>query len=62
MFWDQTQALNPLADLNLRCEDYPEEPLPCGDSMLHAIERIFPFIVAKQGFRTSVSHIPGLSR
>lgn len=62
MFWARTQALKPLADLHLRWEDYPEEPLPYDGSMLHAIERLLPFVAAKQGFRSVVSHVPGLCR
>jgi len=62
MFWARTQALKPLADINLRWEDYPEEPLPYDGSMLHAIERILPLVAESAGFRTAVTHVPGLYR
>jgi len=62
MFWDQTQALNPLADLTLRWEGYPEEPLPHDGSMLYAIERILLFVAESVGFRTAVTHAKGVFR
>jgi glycosyltransferase involved in cell wall biosynthesis len=62
MFWARTQALKPLVDLNLQWEDYPEEPLPYDGSMLHAMERILPFVTKGSGFRTVVSHSSGIHR
>lgn len=63
MFWARTEALRPLADLNLQWEDYPEEPLPAQDgTMLHAIERLVPFVAEHRGYRCAVTNVPGLSR
>ncbi|MFZ4775461.1 MAG: rhamnan synthesis F family protein [Terrimicrobiaceae bacterium] len=62
MFWARAEALKPLVDLNLKWDDYPEEPLPYDGSMLHAMERILPFVAKSAGFRTAVSHTPGISR
>ena len=50
MFWARTKALAPLIELNLRYEDFPEEPLPIDGTMLHALERLLPLITEKAGF------------
>jgi glycosyltransferase involved in cell wall biosynthesis len=50
MFWGRAKALTPLIELNLRFEDIPEEPLPIDGTMLHALERLLPFIAEKAGF------------
>lgn len=50
MFWGRTNALAPLMELNIRYEDLPEEPVPIDGTMLHALERLLPFIAEKAGF------------
>jgi lipopolysaccharide biosynthesis protein len=50
MFWSRTKALVPLMELNLRYQDFPEEPLSIDGTMLHALERLLPFIAEKAGF------------
>jgi len=62
MFWARSEALKPLLNLNLQWEDYPEEPLPIDGSMLHAIERLFGIIPEQIGYRTMLTHVPGLRR
>jgi lipopolysaccharide biosynthesis protein len=62
MFWARTAALNPLFDLGLRWEDYPEEPISQDGSILHGIERLFGIIPEQIGFRTLLTHVPGLIR
>ncbi len=62
MFWARPQALKPLFDVRLKWEDYPEEPLPIDGSMLHAVERLLPFIVEKAGFSRMVTYAPGVTR
>jgi len=62
MFWARTAALKPLLELGLTWDDYPAEPLPHDGSLLHAIERILPFVVQKGGFRTVVTNVPGITR
>ncbi|MEZ2354071.1 rhamnan synthesis F family protein [Caballeronia sp. RCC_10] len=62
MFWAKTDALRPLFDLRLGWQDYPAEPLPYDGSMLHALERLLPFVVAKQGYRIAASNVSGVSR
>jgi len=62
MFWARTAALKPLIDLNLKWEDYPEEPVSIDGSMLHAMERIFGILPGVLGFRTVVTKVEGVMR
>jgi lipopolysaccharide biosynthesis protein len=62
MFWARVEALRPLFDLRLEWQDYPAEPLPYDGSILHALERILPFVTAKQGFRSVLTNVPGITR
>ncbi|SAL59052.1 rhamnan synthesis F family protein [Caballeronia humi] len=62
MFWTKVNALRPLFDLRLGWGDYPVEPLPYDGSTLHALERLLPFVVAKQGYRFATSNVSGVSR
>ena len=62
MFWARKGALTPLYDLKLSWNDYPREPLNYDGTVLHAIERLLPFVAESQGFRYGLTHIPGVSR
>lgn len=62
MFWARVDALRPLFDLGLNWQDYPVEPLPYDGSILHALERLLPFVVEKQGFRWVLTNVPGITR
>jgi lipopolysaccharide biosynthesis protein len=62
MFWARPQALEPLLSLNLRWEDYPEEPIGYDGTMLHAIERLLPLIAHVAGYRYAVTNVPGVTR
>ena len=62
MFWARPAALAPLLDLGLDWSDYPAEPLPYDGSMLHAIERLLPIVVAHTGYRRAAVHVPGSTR
>jgi len=62
MFWARTEALRPLLDAGLEWEEYPAEPLPIDGTMLHALERLVPFVVADGGFRYAKSEVPGVTR
>ena len=62
MFWARTTALKPLFDLGLAWDDYPSEPVPYDGSLLHALERILPFVTENTGFRNAVTHVPGFTR
>jgi glycosyltransferase involved in cell wall biosynthesis len=59
MFWARPSALAPLLDLNLTWEDYPPEPLPNDGSLLHALERILPYVVRHAGLSVASVRVPG---
>ena len=51
MFWFRPKALQPLFDLGLRPEDFPEgKYFHRNGTLAHAIERLFVLIAGKQGF------------
>jgi lipopolysaccharide biosynthesis protein len=62
MFWSRTAALKPIADLQLRWEDYPEEPLPYDGSLLHALERLIALALPSGGWKIAATNIRGVSR
>jgi lipopolysaccharide biosynthesis protein len=62
MFWARTAALKPLIDLNLKWEDYPEEPVAIDGTILHAMERIFGILPGLAGYRTVVTRVEGIAR
>ncbi|MDQ3039800.1 MAG: glycosyltransferase [Pseudomonadota bacterium] len=62
MFWARVDAIRPLLELGLGWEDYPVEPLPYDGSMLHALERLFPFVVSEQGGRCLLTNATGVTR
>ncbi|MFC4165745.1 rhamnan synthesis F family protein [Teichococcus aestuarii] len=61
MFWARPAALRPLLALDLGWEDYPEEPLPYDGTMLHALERLMPFVARHAGFTVGGLRAPGTS-
>ena len=61
MFWARSMALRPLFDLQLAWSDYPKEPIAIDGTILHAIERILPFVASRAGFRYATSHLPGVT-
>lgn len=50
VFWCRTSALIKLFDYEWEYSDFPEEPLPADGTLLHAIERIYPFVAQDAGF------------
>ncbi|SDP58441.1 rhamnan synthesis F family protein [Desulforhopalus singaporensis] len=62
MFWARTDAIMPLFQQNFTWDCYPREPLPYDGTMLHALERILPFVVKQTGYRSVVTHVPGVTR
>lgn len=50
MFWCRSVAIKPLLDMNWRYEDFPEEPLASDGTLLHAVERILPYVCKKAGY------------
>jgi lipopolysaccharide biosynthesis protein len=61
MFWARSQALTPFLQLGLDWSHYPDEPLARDGTILHAIERLFPFAAAEKGYSFATTHIPGIS-
>ena len=54
-FWIRTKALAPLYNKNWTYDDFPEEPFRMTDgSVLHAIERIYPFCAAHAGYYSAL--------
>lgn len=50
-FWFRSTALQKLFDHGFRYEDFPEEPCRENDgTIMHAIERIYPFVAQDAGF------------
>lgn len=62
MFWAKPAALAPLVGLGLEWDDYPAEPLGYDGTVLHAIERLVPLVVASRGYRCALTHVPGVTR
>lgn len=62
MFWARVEALRPLLELGLDWDNYPGEPLPYDGTMLHALERLLPFVAADQELRSVLTNVAGVSR
>ncbi len=62
MFWARTEALKPLLIHGFTWDDFPEEPLPYDGTMLHALERLLPFVAKKTGYHVAMTHVPGITR
>ena len=62
MFWARVDALRPLLESGLQWQDYPPEPLPYDGSMLHAMERLLPFLAQSRGSRCVLTHVEGVTR
>jgi glycosyltransferase involved in cell wall biosynthesis len=62
MFWARVSAIKPLFDLKLDWMDYPSEPLPYDGTLLHAIERIFPFVIKSSGYRVVTTYVSDITR
>ena len=62
MFWSRPRLLAPLVNLRLTWDDYPEEPIPNDGTILHALERLLPFLATREGLDWAAVHIPGVNR
>jgi len=62
MFWARCDAIRPLFDAGFRWEEYPEEPVPIDGTMLHALERLTPFVASERGYRYAMTAVPGITR
>ena len=49
MFWARSKAVHQIIELDIN-ESCPEEPLPAGGTILHAIERTWKFITEYNGY------------
>jgi lipopolysaccharide biosynthesis protein len=61
MFWARKDAVAPLFGLNLGWDDYPEEPVPIDGTILHALERLLPFVANHAGYQYATTYIPGMT-
>lgn len=52
MMWYRPKALKPLFDLNLKYEDFPEEPIGVGGTLAHAVERLPPLVALGTGYHS----------
>lgn len=50
MFWFRPKALKYLIEMDWEYEDFPEEPLPLDGSLIHIIERAYPFFAQNEGY------------
>lgn len=62
MFWARRGALSRLYQLHLNWDDLPDEPLGYDGTLLHAIERMLPFITQQANLGLATTHVPGLTR
>ena len=62
MFWARSTAINDFVKLKLNWDDYPAEPIPSDGTLLHAIERMIPFVAENQGYKYIATNIAGISR
>jgi len=53
-FWFRPAALQKLFGHPWTYEDFPEEPLPIDASLLHSIERIYPFVCQDAGYYPAI--------
>lgn len=54
MFWFRPKAMQPLFAKDWQYEDFPPEPNNIDGTLLHAIERIYPFVVQQAGFYPAI--------
>ena len=52
MFWIRPKSMKKLLDKDWEYEDFPEEPLPLDGSLIHIIERAYPYFIQEQGYLT----------
>jgi len=50
VFWFRPKALDKLLQYYNSCEQFPEEPLESDGTLLHAIERIYPYVCQDAGY------------
>lgn len=50
VFWFRTAAFKRLYACGWHYEDFPEEPVDFDGTLLHALERIYPFVAQQEGY------------
>ena len=53
VFWFRPRAIKKLYRYSWKLEDFPAEPCGCDGTILHAIERCYPYLAQEQGYYTS---------
>lgn len=53
MFWFRPLAMKKLLEYGWKYEDFPKEPNDIDGTVLHGVERIYPFVVQDAGFYTA---------
>ena len=54
MFWFRPKAMKLLYNYDWKYEDFPPEPNSVDGSLLHAIERVYPFVVLQEEYYPAV--------
>lgn len=55
MFWVRGKAFLPIFRHDWCYDDFPAEPCPSGGTILHALERVYPFAVQEAGYFVGVA-------
>lgn len=50
IFWFRTDALRPLAERNWSYSDFPPEPNGLDGTLLHGLERLYPYVAQQSGY------------
>ncbi len=50
MFWVRTRALKAMFDHDWQYDEFPKEPIDTDATVLHALERLYPFCVQYEGY------------
>ena len=56
VFWCRTAAMRKLFAKHWTYDDLPDEPVPANGTILHALERIHPFVVQASGYYAAWAH------
>ena len=62
MFWFRPKALKILFDVDWKYEDFPAEPNASDGTLLHAIERLYPFVAQHEGYYSAWVMVDSFAR
>lgn len=54
-FWCKTEAMKKLFDGGITLDDFPPEPTPADGTIMHVIEKIFPYVAQDAGYYTAIA-------